>query len=145
LKSHLISKRLKTVKKLLFVLAGLTVLFFNISEMAIAGEAIPAQFRGEWGNKNCKQAGDVQTDESGAPIIQVEKTSARVMDMHCELTRKIKSDSTVFIGKFSCESEGESSDSLLTLSLNNGSLVYGISDAPDGFGSGSGELLQHCK
>lgn len=134
-----------TVKKQLFALLGLTVLFFNISSLAIAGESIPAQFRGEWGNKNCKNSGDVQIDENGAPTIQVDRKSVRVMDMHCELQKTIKSDAKVFFGKFSCENEGELSNSLFTLTFNNGRLNYGISGEPDGFGSGSGELLQRCK
>jgi hypothetical protein len=145
IESTSIIKRSRIVRKQLFALAGLTALFFNISDLVIAGEVIPGQFLGEWGNKNCRQAGDVQADESGAPIIQIDRTSVRVMDMNCELKIKTKSDSTVFVGKFLCESEGESSDSLITLNLNKGSLVYGISEAPDGFGSGSGDLLQRCK
>lgn len=127
------------------MLVGLTVLFFSVSNLAVAGGSIPAPFQGEWGNKNCRSSGDVQSDENGAPQIQIDGKSVRVMDMSCELKKVKKSDATVFIGTFSCESEGELSDSLFTLSLNNGKLAYGISGAPDGFGSELGDLLQRCK
>lgn len=136
---------ISSVKIKFFVLVGLTVFFFNISSLAIAGESIPAQFRGKWGNKNCSNSGDVQIDEKGVPTIQVDRKSVRVMDMHCELQKATKSDATVFVGKFSCESEGESSNALFTLIFNNGRLDYGISGASDGFRSGSGKLLQRCK
>lgn len=133
------------MKKQSFALLCLSILFFNISSLAIARESIPAQFRGEWGNKDCRNSGDVQVDENGAPTIQVDRKSVRFMDMHCELKKIKKSDAMVFFGKFSCESEGALLDSVITMILNNGRLDYAISGEPDGFGSGSSDQLQRCK
>lgn len=72
---------------------------FCISNLAIAGESIPSQFRGEWGDKYCKISGDVQIDEVGAPVIEIDEKFIRVMDMHCGLKGTNKSDAKVFVGK----------------------------------------------
>ncbi|MBV5308903.1 hypothetical protein [Chromatium okenii] len=70
------------------ILISLTFLLF--SRLAIAGESIPASFHGKWGNKNCKNSGDVQVDGRSTPSIQIDGKSISVMDMHCNLKRIVK-------------------------------------------------------
>ncbi len=130
------------------ILFGLTTVFCSFSSfssLAIPGETIPVQFSGKWGDYNCLSSGDVHIDDEKAPKIQIDAKSVGVMDMHCELSKVKNSYASVFFGEFSCTSEGESSDSLVTLSLDNGNLSYSISGTPYGFGSGLGDLLQHCE